>query len=92
MNWLCIKDVIMDNDNTIAFTKGRVYTGQVSATPGGQKCIGFTNDQNEDHLTYGKHLHTHFIRICPECEQSNVTFTADEYLCDNCVLNNQEMG
>ena len=83
MKWLCTRD-------TISFTKGKIYDGKEISS--GSKGVDLTNDQGQNYLMYEKHLYKYFKRICPECEQSDVLFNIDDYICDNCVLNNREVS
>ena len=62
--WKCTKTLTMQVTNEVAFTEGKVYYGYVSATPGGEWTMAFTDDTGfDDHLMTSEALREHFVRV-----------------------------
>jgi hypothetical protein len=61
--WKCIKTLKMNNSGEVAFTEGKVYKGEVSATPLGEWAMAFEDDTGwGDHLMTSKDLHEYFVK------------------------------
>lgn len=62
--WKCTKTLTMEVTEEVAFTEGNVYYGYVSATPGGQWAMAFTDDTGfDDHLMREEALHEYFEKM-----------------------------
>lgn len=61
--WQCIKTLIMDDGFTVAFTEHKFYTGEPSATPGGEWAMSFLDDTDTEHLMPSKWLHEYFVKV-----------------------------
>lgn len=61
MTYRCTKTVIDDKDDEVCFTEGRLYRGEVSATPAGEWAIAFTDDTGTQHTAGAAWLHQHFV-------------------------------
>jgi hypothetical protein len=64
MLYKCVKDFAMDTGE-IAFTQGKFYEGQTSATPGGEWAMSFTDDTGHEHLMMGRALREHLEPVDP---------------------------
>lgn len=80
MTYRCTKTVIDDKDDEVCFTEGRLYRGEVSATPAGEWAIAFTDDTGTQHTASAAWLHQHFI---PEQDRAALANFVDERIDEN---------
>jgi len=62
MTLTCVESVVMEDNQEVAFTKGREYSVQSMHPIAEPAYIRLTNDQGEPHKMAGEHIRRYFRR------------------------------